>query len=89
MMVNNSNTINQMNNLKTYTPNVDKADYQYWKSYKYSNTSIPEIYKNVFRFLISCLNRMYLLLLLEEKRIFPFIDTNYKIKEQKYFLMNI
>jgi hypothetical protein len=82
-MVNNSNTINQMNNLKTYTPNVDKADY------KYSNTSIPEIYKNVFRFLISCLNRMYLLLLLEEKRIFPFIDTNYKIKEQKYFLMNI
>jgi hypothetical protein len=32
---------------------------------------------------------MYLLLLLEEKRIFPFIDTNYKIKEQKYFLMNI
>jgi hypothetical protein len=34
------------------------------------------------------LNKMYLLLLLK-KRIFPFIDTNYKVEEQKYFLMNI
>ena len=56
--------------------------------YKYSNTSIPEIYKNLFRFLVSCLNKMYLLLLLK-KKIVPFIVTNYKIEEQKYFLMNI
>ena len=55
--------------------------------YKYSNTNIPEIYTNLFRFLISSLNRMYLLLILEKK--FPFIDITYTIEEQKYFLMNI
>lgn len=31
-------------------------------------TIIHEAYKNFFRFLISCLNRMYLLLYLEKKR---------------------
>ena len=77
---------------------MDNADYEYWKSYKYwntsiheiykySNTNIPEIYKNLFRFLISSLNRMYLLLILEKKN--PFIDITYTIEEQKYFLMNI